>query len=187
MDEPAPFLQRAVGSALVTGAAAATFGLAFARPVVREAIHSAGHSSSPWRTSTERAARDVGQAALESARPLVRVALDAKDRARRRAVGSLSPGLGAVAEAWRHDLIEVEKSLYYGGRQALADTRPRAEQACDAGVELAHRLLDVFDEVVDAGLAATATLGEDLQQPRRAPSAPARRRRATPAKRRKRR
>ncbi|HEX9710136.1 MAG TPA: hypothetical protein VGB42_09255 [Candidatus Thermoplasmatota archaeon] len=160
-----PFVQRAIGSAMVTGAAAASVALAVGRPMVREGIRSACGTSSSVRRSYARAAREVGRAAWESSRPLTETALGAKDRARRRAVGMLPPAIGEAVEGWRHDLIEAEKAVYYGSREALSDVQPRVDRACAVGLELVERAFDAWDDIVDASVAAAATVGEDMQRP----------------------
>jgi hypothetical protein len=158
------FVPRALGSALVTGAALASIALSVGRPVVREGIHAACDTSSSAHKSARRAIREVGKAALESSQPLVDKVLDTKDRVVRRTVGRLPPGLGAAAEAWRLDFIVAEQAAYYGGRVALSDLEPRVDRACAVGLDLVDSVLDAVDGVVDAGVAAAATVGAHLQE-----------------------
>ncbi len=175
------FVPRVLGSALVTGAALASVALSVGRPMVREGIHTVCDTSSSARKSARRAVREVGKAALESSRPLVDKALDTKDRVRRRAVGRLPQGLGAAAEAWRLDLVMAEKAAYYGGRVALSDMEPRVDRACAVGLDLLDSVLDAVDGVVDASVAAAATVGADLQEPGSRRSSKGGRRRRKPA------
>jgi len=161
------FGRRALGAALVAGATGAGLALSFARPMVRDGLEAAAHTSGGLRRASVEVAKGATRAAFDAARPTFESALEAKDRLRRRAVGSLPTGFGGMLEEWRREFIEGEKAVYFGGRQMAGDLRPALDAARARSWAMLESALGTFGDVVDTSLVTMVKMGEGLQAPQR--------------------
>ena len=161
--EDFPFARRTMGSAIVTGAMGAEIAMSLSRPLVREAIGTAFDVASDLRKASLETARAGVGSVMRGERPTLKVALDAKDRMRRRAVGMLPPEIGDNVEQARLRFIEGEKALYYGSLRFAGDLEPAFEVASLRSKNLLVDAVRAFEDVADVALATSMRFGEDLQ------------------------
>jgi len=158
-----PIARRAVGTAIVTGSMGAGLALSLARPMMHEAIDIAFEAVADLRKASLEGARTGLGSAVRAGGPGLQSALDAKDRLRRRALGTLPPGLGGAAEEMRRQFIEAEKSVYYGSVKYAEDLEPALEVARLRSKNLLVEAVKAFEDVADVALATSIKFGEDVQ------------------------
>src|SRR2546428_6446835 len=161
-EDEIPLARRAIGAAIVTGAAGAGLVYSVARPILRDGAEAAWSASGELRRAAVEVARGAGRAAVEAARPSLGTALEAKNRLRRRAVGSLPSPVADLVDDWRQQLIEGEKAAYFGTLRVASELKPAFQQAQRRSFELFDTALGALDEVVDTGLAAALKAGNDI-------------------------
>lgn len=158
-----PIARRAVGTAIVTGSMGAGLALSLARPMMHEAIDIAYEAVADLRKASLEGARTGLGSAIQAGGPGLKLAVDAKDRLRRRALGTLPQGLGVAAEEMRRQFIEAEKSIYYGSIKFAEDLEPALEVARVRSKNLLVEAVRAFEDVADVALATSIKFGEDVQ------------------------
>jgi hypothetical protein len=158
-----PIARRAVGTAIVTGSMGAGLAMSLARPMMHEAIDIAYEAVADLRKASLEGARSGLSSARQAGGPGLKSAMDAKDRLRRRALGTLPPGLGAAAEEMRRQFIEAEKSVYYGSIKYAEDLEPALEVARLRTKNLLVEAVRAFEDVADVALATSIKFGEEVQ------------------------
>ncbi len=158
-----PAARRAVGSAIVAGSMGAGLALSLARPMMHEAIDIAYEAVADLRKASLEGARTGLSSAIQAGGPGLKMALDAKDRLRRRALGTLPQGLGVAAEEMRRQFMEAEKSVYYGSIKYAEDLEPALEVARARSKNLLVEAVRAFEDVADVALATSIKFGEDVQ------------------------
>lgn len=158
-----PAARRAFGTAIVTGSMGAGLALSLARPLMHEAIDIAYEAVADMRRASLEGARTGLTAARQRGRPGLQTAMDARDRLRRRAMGTLPPGLGVAAEQMRRQFIEAEKSVYYGSIKYAHDLEPALEVARLRTKNLLVEAVKAFEDVAQVALASSIQFGEDVQ------------------------
>lgn len=162
-DDEFPFARRTIGAALITGASGAGLALSMARPMVNESIELAYLAAEEVRRASRDGVRTGARAALEAGGPAIKSALEAKDRLRRRAIGSLPPTVGGALEEWRRQFIDGEKAVYFGSLRLADEMQPTFEVARGRSRDLLKDAVKAFEDVADAALATTIKFGEEIQ------------------------